>query len=189
LNARVTRAERLALAKGVTSQAVLANTSAEQDGEATKDQDEGEPTHEDDGYQKQEDDGAFLPYPEQREREYFGMYFAELDDAMADQGHDAGLTRELSEAIAPEVADGSLGKLVSASCSTRICRVEVEETDDEKRANFLMSIMRGGGRLLQRATIHIPTDEGRIVGYFSKRGTVLPRPSVSFGAHVEGHEQ
>jgi hypothetical protein len=42
--------------------------------------------------------------------------------------------------------------------------------------------------VLDQATIHMPTDDKRMVAYFSKQGARLPRPTTSFDAFMRGDE-
>lgn len=181
LDSRLARTERTALLN--RRAAVLARAAPgeeDQEGRASSAPAETSPVWDED------DDNFAAPYPEEREKEYFGMYFRELDQVMGHQGHDPTVTSELSRATAAVLVPEELGKLVSLSCSATICRVEIEQEDPSKRRQFPSRFMQAAASVVGNGTVQIPRDSAKLVGYFSKVGTSLPTPSVSFAAVVEG---
>lgn len=140
----------------------------------------GEPTHTDDAQQ--------APYPEEREKAFFGAYFSELDAAMSHQRADRQLAAQLMPLV-PGVNSG-LVHVLDLSCTEQLCRLEAryEHADRESRDRFIRDLQSAFAPVLTRASIHLPTDEKRLLGYFAKKGATLPRPTTSFAAFMRGDE-
>lgn len=134
-------------------------------------------------------DAPAAPYPEEREKAFFNAYFSELDVAMSQQRADRKLAAQLVPLV-PGV-DRGLVKVLDLSCTEQLCRLEAryEHTERAERDRFIRDLQAAFAPVLTRASIHLPTDEKRLLGYFAKKGATMPRPTTSFAAFMRGDER
>lgn len=134
------------------------------------------------------DDTQPAAYPEEREKAFFGAYFGELEEVMSHQRTD----RQLAAQLLPLVpgADSGLVRVLDLSCTEQLCRLEAryEHADRATRDQFIRDLQSAFAPLMDRATIHLPTDDKRLLGYFAKKGATLPRPTTSFATFMRGDE-
>jgi hypothetical protein len=133
-------------------------------------------------------DAPAAPYPEEREKAFFSAYFSELDAAMSQQRADRKLAAQLVPLV-PGV-DRGLVKVLDLSCTEQLCRLEAryEHAERAERDRFIRDLQAAFAPVLTRASIHLPTDEKRLLGYFAKKGATMPRPTTSFAAFMRGDE-
>jgi len=131
---------------------------------------------------------AEAAYPEQREKAFFNAYFAELQQAMSRQRTDRQLSAQLMPLI-PGV-DRGLVHVLDLSCTEQLCRLEAryQHADRAARDAFVDDLQAAFAPLMTGASIHLPTDENRLLGYFAKKGAKLPRPTTSFASFMRGDE-
>ena len=127
-------------------------------------------------------------YPEEREKAFFDAYFAELQQAMSRQRTDRQLSAQLMSLI-PGV-DRGLVHVLDLSCTEELCRLEAryQHADRASRDAFVDDLQKAFAPLMTRASIHLPTDENRLLGYFAKKGAKFPRPTTSFASFMRGDE-
>jgi hypothetical protein len=134
------------------------------------------------------EDAPQAPYPEEREKAFFSAYFNELKAAMSQQRPDRQLAAQLMPLV-PGV-DRGLVQVLELSCTEQLCRLEARHqyADRAARDGFIRDLQNAFAPTLTRASIHVPTDEDRLLGYFAKKGATLPRPTTSFASFMRGDE-
>jgi hypothetical protein len=125
-------------------------------------------------------------YPERREKAFFEAYFTELDVAMAAQPSDRNLARRVQQLMS--TVDQGFMDGVDLRCSQEICRIEARyrAADPATRDRFVTDLQSALAPELSQATIHLPTDESRLLGYFARKGMRLPPPTTSFASFMHG---
>jgi hypothetical protein len=137
-----------------------------------------------------ETDGPQADYPEEREVAFFTNYFSELDSTMKGQTRDPQLKSQVSQIVQDAFNKSGKAEIVDINCTIQLCRLELryQHEDRRERDRFLNDLRDKLTPLLDQATIHLPTAEKRMTAYFSKQGSRLPRPTVSFDAFMRGDE-
>lgn len=169
-------------------QLVQAASASERNGDAVPDTGQQAATNEPAGEPDTAEDAEQAPYPEEREKAFFSAYFSELEAAMSKQRPDRQAAAQLMQLV-PGVDQG-LVRVLDLRCTEQLCRLEAQyqHADRASRDRFVEDLQSAFAPVLNRASIHLPTDEKRLVGYFAKKGAPFPRPTTSFAAFMRGDE-